>query len=189
MGLQFESSHPSYNRFMQENSQLEINHPAPGFTLPDMGGQLHSLSNFRGKIVIINFWSAECPWSHRVDQALVEQVHKWGDRVVLLPVASNSNEDTELIIQESSTRGLPLVLHDENHVIADLYRAITTPHFFVVDQQGILRYQGAYDDVTFRQREPTQDYLIDAVEALLQGEQPEPSQTDSYGCSLVRQLP
>jgi peroxiredoxin len=174
---------------MPEGFHLDINHPAPGFTLPDMDGQLHSLSDFRGKIVIINFWSAECPWSHRVDQALVEQLHKWGHRVFLLPVASNVNEGVELITQESFKRGLPLVLHDENHVIADLYRALTTPHFFVVDQEGILRYQGAYDDVNFRQREPTQDYLIDAVEALLQGELPEPSQTVSYGCSLVRQLP
>jgi peroxiredoxin len=174
---------------MLERSKLEINHPAPDFTLPDLNGQLRSLSEFRGQVLIINFWSAECPWSQRTDQALVKHLQMWGDRVKLLPVASNVNEGKDLIVQESSLRGLPLVLHDENHLIADLYDALTTPHLFVVDTEGILRYQGAYNDVTFRQRDPTQDYLKMAVEAVLQGELPDPSQTNSYGCSIVRALP
>ena len=54
---------------------------------------------------------------------------------------------------------------------------------------GYLFDDGAYNDVTFRQRDPTQDYLKMAVEAVLQGELPDPSQTNSYGCSIVRALP
>lgn len=174
---------------MPEVSLLTINQPAPDFTLPDLNGQMHSISDFRGQILIVNFWSAECPWSLRVDQALVKQLRQWGDRVIWLSVASNLNESKDLLLQESLQRKLPLVLHDENNSIADLYAALTTPHLFVVDSEGILRYQGAYDDVTFREQEPTQDYLVMAVNALLLGEQPKLSQTDSYGCSIVRQLP
>ena len=174
---------------MPKGSQLEINHPAPNFTLPDLDGRMHSMIDFRSQIAIVNFWSAECPWSHRVDQDLVNQLESWEDRVILMSVAPNLNESKELILQESSQRGLPLVLLDENHSIADLYGAVTTPHFFVLDTGGILRYRGAYDDVTFRKREPTQNYLISAVNSLLSGGLPQPSQTVAYGCSIVRQLP
>lgn len=168
---------------------IKIGQPAPDFELPDLQDAVHRLSEQRGHTLILNFWSAECPWSLRVDQALVKQLRQWGDRVIWLSVASNLNESKDLLLQESSQRGLPLVLHDENNSIADLYAALTTPHLFVVDSEGILRYQGAYDDVTFREQEPTQDYLVMAVNALLLGEQPKLSQTDSYGCSIVRQLP
>ena len=178
-----------YNRFMDEQLKIKNDLPAPDFTLPDLNGDPHSVKDFLDRIVILNFWSAECPWSSRADQEVMEIVQKWGDSVVYLPIASNVNENMEMITAESRKRGLPILLHDPNHQIADLYGAITTPHLFVIDAQGILRYQGAYDDVTFRQRTPTQNYLKMVVEALLQGKPPNPSQTPSYGCIIVRNLP
>ena len=72
---------------------------------------------------------------------------------------------------------------------SDLYAAVTTPHPYVLDQDGILRYQGALDDVTFRQRTPTRFYLRQAVEAVLAGHAPEPAQTSPYGCTIVRFTP
>ena len=94
-----------------------------------------------------------------------------------------------MITAEANERGYSILLHDVNQQVADLYGAITTPHLFVIDVEGILRYQGAFDDVTFRQRTPTQNYLKMVVEALLQGKPPNPSQTPSYGCIIVRYLP
>ncbi|MFH2102282.1 MAG: hypothetical protein ABIJ39_02840 [Chloroflexota bacterium] len=73
--------------------------------------------------------------------------------------------------------------------VPEAYDAKTTPHLFVVDPDGILRYQGAFDDVTFRQRTPAVGYLAQAVEALLSGGRPDPAETPPYGCALVRQLP
>jgi hypothetical protein len=91
-----------------------------------------------------------------------------------------------LLRSVSGERGLPLLLHDPDQQVADLYGAQTTPHLFVVDPEGILRYQGALDDVTFRRRVPTQQYLLQAVAALLAGELPEVDQTPVYGCMIVR---
>jgi peroxiredoxin len=168
---------------------LETNQLAPDFTLPDHKGDIHSLKDYHHRIAIVNFWSAECPWSRRTDQELVEYLENWGTQVALLPIASNVDESPELIAGEAAERGLSFVLLDNDHQIADLYGAITTPDLFVVDAQGILRYQGAFDDVTFRQRTPTQEYLRTAVESLLQDNFPEPSYTPSYGCTIVRHLP
>lgn len=168
---------------------LETDHPAPDFTLPDLNGNMHSLKDYRDHIAVINFWSAECPWSSRTDQELVKYLQDWGAQVVLMPIASNVNESPESVAEEAAERGLSIVLLDNNHQIADLYGATTTPHLFVVDAQGILRYQGAFDNVTFRQRTPTQKYLRTAIESLLRGKLPDPSCTPSYGCTIVRSMP
>jgi peroxiredoxin len=159
---------------------------APDFELPDLEGNLYRLSDWRGKIVVVNFWSAECPWAEKADRELKEYQSGWGEEVSLWPVASNTNESPDLLLKAAIERGLPFVLHDANQQVADLYGALTTPHLFVLDREGILRYQGAFNDVTFRQRTPTRHYLREAVEALMDGRDPDPAQTQSYGCSIVR---
>ncbi|MCK4975476.1 MAG: redoxin domain-containing protein [Anaerolineales bacterium] len=165
---------------------IHNNQPAPGFTLPDLEGNLHPLGNYRGKVVVLNFWSAECPHAERADLELLSYLNEWESKVALLSIASNANETPDLLQRVAAERGLPLVLHDPAGQVADMYAAVTTPHLFVIDGEGILRYQGAFDDVNFRQRAPTQFYLRQAVEAVLAGQSPNPAQTLPYGCTIVR---
>ena len=177
-----------YNFHMDNQPLLNSNQTAPDFSLPDLDGNSHALHDYRGRIVILNFWSAECPWSQRSDGKIIEHLKEWGSKVQYLPIASNANEDRELIRTQAASRHLLLILHDPDHLVADLYGAITTPHLFVIDQEGVLRYQGAFDDVKFRQPEPTLNYLLLAVEALLAGSSPDPTETPAYGCTIVRTL-
>ncbi len=86
------------------------------------------------------------------------------------------------------SRRLPIVLIDADHSVADLCDAQTTPHIFVIDRDGILRYRGAVDDITFRRRKPTRFFLEEAVEALLDGHLPTLSETPAYGCTIVREI-
>ena len=85
-------------------------------------------------------------------------------------------------------RGPLTVLIDANHSVADAYAAQVTPEAFVVDRAGVIRYRGAVDDVTFRQREPKRFYVKEAVDALLAGRLPEVASTPAYGCTIVRQI-
>lgn len=165
---------------------IKISQQAPDFKLSDLDGLTHQLSSLRGVIVIINFWSAECPWSNAADREIMSYLPEWKPRVALWSIASNANESPKLIARAARERNLPLVLQDGDQRVADLYGAQTTPHFFVVDPAGILRYQGALNDVTFRQREPRVHYLREAVEALLLGKNPDPDTTSPYGCTVVR---
>ena len=167
---------------------MQLNGPAPDFELPDLHGKLHKLSCYRGKIVIINFWSAECPHSERTDRSMLACLVQWGPDVELLSIAANRNESAQMAADVSAARRIPRVLIDAEHVIADLYEAVTTPHAFVVDREGILRYRGAVDDVTFRHREATRFFLEEAVEALLGGWLPENQETTAYGCAIVREI-
>ena len=167
---------------------MQINDPAVDFELPDLQGNLHKLSDYMGKIVVINFWSAECPHSDRTDKHLLNLLESWDGELVVLPIASNRNESVQMTAEAARARGVPQVLIDSEHSVADLYGAITTPHVFVVDPDGILRYRGAVDDITFRRREATQFFLQDAVQALRKGQLPTLSETPSYGCAIVREI-
>jgi peroxiredoxin len=173
---------------LRYNDSMQINDLAPDFELPDLNGNFHTLSHYHGKIVIINFWSAECPHSERTDQHLLMLLEVWNGEVVLLPIASNRNESAEMVAEAAESRRVPQVLIDSEHSVADLYAALTTPHIFVLDRAGILRYRGAVDDITFRQPGATRFFVKEAVEALLRGDLPASGETPSYGCTIVREI-
>jgi len=167
---------------------VKINQPVPDFELPDLHGRLHRLSDYRERIVIVNFWSCECPHSERTDKAIMSMFVQWKDDLSMLTIASNRNETAEDVANVSEARRLPTVLLDANCEVADLFEAQTTPHVFVIDRDGILRYRGAVDDVTFRQRVPTRFFLDLAVESLLEGHSPELTESPAYGCTIVREV-
>jgi peroxiredoxin len=167
---------------------IKLNHPAPDFELPDLGGKVHTLNEYRGRIVILNFWSCECPHSERADNQIIQSLAKWNGEVVLLPIAANQNESAQSVEASARDRDLPTVLLDAERVVADLYEAVTTPHVFVMDADGILRYRGAVDDVTFRNRKATRFFLNEAVEALIDGRLPALTEMPAYGCTIVREI-
>lgn len=162
---------------------------APEFTLPDLEGRTHNLEDYRGQIVVLNFWSAECPWAERADKEISVMLADWGEKVVLLSIASNANEPIEMLKEVAAGRGISPVLHDADQKVARKYDAQFTPQIFVLDEEGLLRYQGAFDDVTFRQPEPTRNYLREAIDALISGMQPEIDLVSPYGCTVVYYKP
>jgi peroxiredoxin len=167
---------------------MQVNQLAPDFELPDLQGNLHKLSDHRGRIVIVNFWSCECPHSERTDGLLMEQLKKWDGEVELISIAANQNESAQSLEEAARNRSIPKVLIDAGHIVADLYEAVTTPHVFVMDKNGVLRYRGAVDDVTFRQRTPTRFFLDEACGSLLNGQLPALTETPAHGCAIVREI-
>jgi peroxiredoxin len=167
---------------------MHLNQPAPDFELPDLQGNLQRLNDYRGRIVIVNFWSCECPHSERTDRSMMACLVQWGAEVELLSIASNRSESTPCLEAAAQARRLPRVLLDAEQIVADLYEAITTPHVFVVDRDGILCYRGAVDDVKFRHTRATRFFLEEAVEALLEGHLPALAEVPAYGCAIVREI-
>lgn len=165
---------------------IKIGEKAPFFELPDLHGNLLRLEDLRGAITVLNFWSAECEWCQRVDREIITYMDAWRGMVKVLWIASNASEPYDLIEKAADERELPSVLVDDQQKVADLYGAQTTPHFFVVDGEGRLCYQGAWDDVTFRRRIATQAYVPKVIEAIKHNQTQEITQTPAYGCVLVR---
>lgn len=167
---------------------LRLNYPVPDFSLLDLDGNMVSTKNYLGKILIINFWSCECPHSERTDKAILSMFVQWQDEVALMTIASNRNENVEAIRDVSAGRHISNVWLDADCEVANQFEAVTTPHVFVMDREGILRYQGAIDDVKFRQKTPTRFFLDEAVESLLAGRLPEVQESPAYGCTIVREI-
>ena len=112
----------------------------------------------------------------------------WTEEVELLSIAANQNEAAQNVEEAARNRGIPTVLIDAGHEMADLFEAVTTPHVFVVDKDGVLRYRGAVDDVTFRHRVASRFFLKEAVDSLLKGHSPTLTETPAYGCTIVREI-
>jgi peroxiredoxin len=167
---------------------METHQPVPDFELPDLDQFQHRLSDHLGQIILLNFWSTDCPHSVRTDEEMVSALERWTPEVVLLSIASNSNEQEADLRMAAARRRVPLVLVDQGHIVADLFSAITTPHLFILDQQGILRYHGAVDDVYFGKKEVSRLYFQETVEALRSGLEPPLSNTQPFGCAILREF-
>lgn len=167
---------------------MELNRLAPDFELRGLDGRLHRLSDYRGRIIIVDFWSADCPHVVRADASLRAASARWGEDVVWLAVASNANESPSALEDAARARGLPTVLLDAQHEVADAFAAQVTPEVFVIDREGVVRYRGAVDNVTFGQKKPTRWFVKEAVEALLAGESPNVAEVPAFGCSIVREI-
>jgi peroxiredoxin len=166
------------------DSLIRTGEPAPDFDLPDLDGRRYHLSGQRGHVTVLHFWSAVCPWTERTDRDVLEAVR--GQEADLWSIASNADEPADVLRRTAQARGLPLVLKDGDQRVADLYGAAATPHIFVVDQDGLLRYGGAVHDARFRDPEPRHRYLVEALASIERGEDPVPATTHTYGCAIVR---
>ncbi len=164
----------------------EVGKTAPEFRLRDLEGKEYQVKGAHGEILVLNFWSAECPWAEKGDQALAAMDVDWGQEALVWRVASNVDESPEQIREEAEARGVEPVLIDEDHRVADLYGAVTTPHLYVIDRQGVLRYKGAPNDAGFDDAEPEHNYLAAALQAAGEGRSPEPAETRGRGCTIVR---
>jgi peroxiredoxin len=163
-----------------------LNSPAPDFLLSGIDGHKYSLEKYRGTIVILYFWSAKCPISDRVDQALGQWPGALTSETELWRIASNADESEKEIHESAKKRFKETVLLDPGHEVADAYQAKTTPEFFLIDGEGILRYHGGFDDASFRQKLAQHQYVEGALRSVLAGKTPSPAETAAYGCTIVR---
>jgi peroxiredoxin len=165
---------------------IEMDKPVPfDFKLktPD-GKEEYTLSQFKGKILVIEFIATQCPYSLQQD-AVIRQVcadYK-GKGVAFLGINSNKQESAEEVAahQKGKKLGFPVV-KDWNNVVADLFNATHTPHIFVIDAKGVLRYEGAIEP----QRGEKTPYLRNALDDLLAGKEVRLKNTEQWGCTIKR---
>ncbi|RJP54843.1 MAG: hypothetical protein C4583_01620 [Anaerolineaceae bacterium] len=166
---------------------MDINRLAPDFALRGLDERLHRLSDYRGRIIIVEFWSAECPHVVRTDASLRAAMSRWVDDVVWLAIASNANESLSELENAARERGLPAVLIDASQEAVDAFGAQVTPEVFVLSREGVVCYHGAVDDVSFCQRVATRSFVEEAVDALLAGKLPALTEIPAFGCSIIRE--
>ena len=151
------------------------------FKLKDVYGKEFTLSEFKGRIVVLEWANRECPVSREAHQKSVMQntYKKYADKgVIWLAVDSTDKADAEKNRVHAAVMGLnyPL-LHDTDVKGGRGLGAKTTPHMFIIDKQGKLAYSGAIDD-------QKKNYVADALEDLLAGRPVATAKTQPYGCGV-----
>jgi peroxiredoxin len=133
-----------------------IGQPAPNFSSPDADGKTRSLSQYRGKTVVLEWTNHDCPYvkKHYSGSMQALQREATRDGVVWLSIVSSApgqqgHIDGKQAKQLTASRGASptAVLLDPTGSVGRLYGAKTTPHMFVINPQGRLVYAGGIDDV------------------------------------------
>jgi peroxiredoxin len=167
---------------------VSIGEVAPSFALPGTDGESYSPGGAPATVVV--FTCNHCPyalaWHERIADAARDYA---GHGVRFLAINPNDadrypRDSFEAMQRRVAEQDWPMpYLRDETQEVARAYDAKTTPDVFVLDADGRLRYRGApdsdYDD-------PDQNaaWLRDALDAVLDGGEPEPAQTQPIGCSI-----
>ncbi len=104
---------------------------------------------------------------------------------VLFAVESTASNTPDKSAAWKKEKGFPYaVLQDPDGTVGKSYAAKTTPHMYVIDEKGVLRYVGAIDDDARGKAEKPSNHVKAAVDALLTGKPVPASTTEPYGCSV-----
>jgi len=163
---------------------------APEFELNSFDGKTVSLSGYRGKIVVLEWFNFECPLSryhYDTKNTMVELANKYkGKNVVWLAVNSTSHTTPEPNKTFAKRHGLPyLILDDRSGKVGRAYGAETTPHMYIINARGNLVYEGAIDDSPMGQKkEGVVNYVDNALAELTAGKAVSTAKTKPYGCTV-----
>lgn len=179
---------PKTEKKAEEAMTATIGKPAPEFELKDETGKAHKLSDYKGKVVVLEWTNPDCPYVQRhYGKDTMQTTYKalGDDKVVWLAVDSSNSVKPEDSAKWKTEQGFHYpVLQDPTGAIGKLYQAKTTPHMFVIDGEGILRYQGAIDNDPSGKEANPKNFVEEAVTAILGGKDIETSQSKPYGCGV-----
>ncbi len=167
-----------------------VERKAPEFTLNSFDGRTISLSDYRGKIVVLEWFNYECPFVLRhygSRPTMIGLANKYKDKnVVWLAINSTSHTTPEANIEFAKKRKLPYpILDDRPGTVGRTYGAKTTPHMYVIDAKGSIAYQGAIDNDERARKGPNViNYVDRALAELTGGKEVTTTDTMSYGCTV-----
>ena len=174
----------------------EIGKPATDFTATDINGKTVHLSDYKGKVVVLESYNQDCPFCHNhfatgAMQELQKDMTSKG--IIWLMVNSvnprnSSHRTPEQARAEWAEYKINATawLDDSSGAIGKAYGMLSTPHMFVIDKTGTLVYDGAIDDQPDPSHDPrkARNYVREAVGKVLAGEKVEVTKTKPYGCAV-----
>lgn len=171
----------------EAKEMAKVGEAAPDFTLTDQAGEEHTLADYKGKIVVLEWTNPDCPYvkRHYKEKTMTESAASGGEEVAWLAVDSSNFVTAESAETWREEHSIPYpILLDADGKVGQTYAAKTTPHMYVIDKEGVLRYSGAIDDNKTGKNEDPTNYVDAAVGALKEGKEVEVSETKPYGCSV-----
>ncbi len=170
----------------------KIGEKVPNFTLADSAGQERSLASYEGKTVILEWINPECPYVIKCYRSgamagAYKNVKALDPTAVWLAINSTSTtkpQANQFWIEQHKIE-YPILM-DLGGTVGRLYDARRTPHMFLIDKKGVLRYHGAIDDNQFGNKaaDEVTNFVVSAVRQLVAEETVTPDYVKPYGCSV-----
>jgi len=177
--------------------EAQVGETAPEFTLQAADGETHSLSDFDGKYVVLEWLNFGCPFVQKHYESgnmqQLQETYTEKDVVWLSIVSSAEGKQgyyppEEMVVQKEKHNGnMTAILMDPSGEVGQSYGAQVTPHMYVINPEGQLVYKGGIDD------KPTTDtadiegatnYVVMALEQAMSGEEVEVKTAKPYGCTV-----
>ena len=175
----------------------KVGEPAPDFTATDSNGKGHHLADYKGKFVVLEWHNQGCPYTRKhYESGNMQRLQKeWTNKGVVWFTVISSAPGTQGYVTPAEEndyvgkmKAAPTaVLLDPDGTVGHLYKAMTTPHMYIIDPQGRLIYNGAIDD------HPTSDasdiassknYVSTALQQAMGGKPITEAATRPYGCTV-----
>jgi glutathione peroxidase-family protein len=179
------------------HAQVEVGKPAPDFTLQDCSGKSVTLSEHKGKVVVLEWVNHGCPFvvKHYGSGNMQKlQADATAKGVVWLSICSSapgkqghmSAADAAKACEEKQTASTAYLL-DESGEVGKKYGAKVTPELYIVNAEGVLVYHGAIDDK--KSTDPAdiagaKNFVSVALEEVLAGNPVGTPTSEAYGCSV-----
>ena len=174
-----------------------VGQPAPAFTAVDASGKTRSLSEFRGKTVVLEWTNEGCPYVRKhYDSGNMQALQReaTNDGVAWLTIVSSAPGTQGYLTQataktwKAKEKAAPTdVLLDPKGVVGRAYEAKTTPHMYVIDKTGKLAYMGGIDDRPSSDPDSlkgAKNYVVAALADVKAGRAVAQAVTRPYGCSV-----
>lgn len=178
-------------------AKIVVGEPAPDFSAVDSHGASHSLSEFKGKTVVLEWNNPDCPFVKKhYSSNNIPQQQKAATQAGVVWLTINSNAagkeghvngkaaDAFLAQYQSAPTAYLL---DGDGKVGHLYAARTTPHVFVIDAKGVVRYMGGIDSVPSTDKDDLKtatQYVPQALQELAAGKAVSVPTSEPYGCSV-----
>ncbi|MFB3909063.1 MAG: thioredoxin family protein [Candidatus Eisenbacteria bacterium] len=169
--------------------------PAPDFTLKDLDGKTHTLSEYtkQGKVVVLEWFNPDCPFvqkHHKLTRNMLDTADRYRAKGIVwlainsgAPGMQGAGLERNRSARDEYAMDYPILLDDSGDV-GRAYGAKTTPHMYVIDAKGTLVYKGAIDDDRSARALGKTNYVARALDELLAGKPVTQAETASYGCSV-----
>jgi peroxiredoxin len=178
------------------HAAASVGQPAPDFTLSDTAGKPVKLSQFKGKLVVLEWNNPGCPFVRKHYQGNMQALQKDFTNQGVVWLAINSTEEASgdhlspaQLARWMTEKGASpsATLMDEDGNVGKAYGARVTPHMFIVNTQGLLAYAGAIDSIpTARVAdiEKATNHVRQGLTELLAGQPVSVATSQAYGCSV-----
>jgi peroxiredoxin len=178
-------------------AQAVVGQPAPAFTATDATGHERSLAEYKGRVVVLEWWNPECPFvgKHYGSGNMQRLQKEWTARGVVWLAVDSSAPGQQGFVDGARATALmrerqgaaTAVLLDPAGVVGRSYGAKTTPHMFVIDASGTLVYAGGIDDrpsTDIADVATAKNFVAAALAEVTAGRKVTVAASQPYGCGV-----